>query len=121
MWIEDLRRDLAYACRSLRRTPAFTIAGVRVAQLRPSLLEIANGLVTLLEFIHGHIIGNWGIAIILLTMLVRHANATLNYTLFCFGYERRIALTTVSARVRSSPALVSPVDGSTRMSLRSSC
>jgi O-antigen/teichoic acid export membrane protein len=32
----------------------------------------------------------------LLTMLVRHANATLNYTLFCFGYERWIALTTVS-------------------------
>ncbi len=35
-------------------------------------------------------------ALILLTMLVRHANATLYYTLFCFGYERRIALTTVS-------------------------
>jgi O-antigen/teichoic acid export membrane protein len=29
-------------------------------------------------------------------MLLRHANATFNYTLFCFGYERRIALTTVS-------------------------
>jgi O-antigen/teichoic acid export membrane protein len=35
-------------------------------------------------------------ALILLTMLLRHANATLYYTLFCFGYERRIALTTVS-------------------------
>jgi O-antigen/teichoic acid export membrane protein len=35
-------------------------------------------------------------AMLLLSMLVRHANLTLVYTLFCFGYERRLALTSVA-------------------------
>ena len=34
-------------------------------------------------------------ALLLLSMLARHMNATLVYTLFCFGYERRLALTSV--------------------------
>ena len=29
-------------------------------------------------------------------MLVRHFNVTIVYTLFCFGYERRLALTTIA-------------------------
>ena len=35
-------------------------------------------------------------ALLLLAMLVRHLNLTLVYTLFCFGYERRLALTSVA-------------------------
>jgi O-antigen/teichoic acid export membrane protein len=35
-------------------------------------------------------------AMLLLSLLVRHANLTLVYTLFCFGYERRLALTSVA-------------------------
>ena len=35
-------------------------------------------------------------AILLLTMLVRHVNVTFVYTLFCFGHERRLALTPVA-------------------------
>lgn len=34
--------------------------------------------------------------LLLLAMLVRHLNLTLVYTLFCFGYERRLALTSVA-------------------------
>jgi O-antigen/teichoic acid export membrane protein len=32
----------------------------------------------------------------LVAMLLRHVNLTLVYTLFCFGYERRLALTTIA-------------------------
>jgi len=35
-------------------------------------------------------------ALLLLSMLMRHMNATLIYTLFCFGHERRLALTSVA-------------------------
>ena len=35
-------------------------------------------------------------ALLLVSMLLRHLNATLLYTLFCFGYERRLALTSVA-------------------------
>src|SRR5262245_28708048 len=35
-------------------------------------------------------------ALLLLAMLVRHLNLTMVYTLFCFGYERRLALTSVA-------------------------
>jgi O-antigen/teichoic acid export membrane protein len=34
-------------------------------------------------------------ALLLLSMLMRHVNSTLVYTLFCFGYERRLAVTSV--------------------------
>jgi O-antigen/teichoic acid export membrane protein len=39
--------------------------------------------------------GFWLTALILLSMLLRHWNLTVAYTLFCFGYERRICLTTL--------------------------
>jgi O-antigen/teichoic acid export membrane protein len=35
-------------------------------------------------------------ALLLLGMLMRHVNATLLYTLFCLGHERRLALTSVA-------------------------
>jgi O-antigen/teichoic acid export membrane protein len=35
-------------------------------------------------------------ALLLLSMLLRHMNSTLVYTLFCFGYERRLAVTSVA-------------------------
>lgn len=37
--------------------------------------------------------GFWLTALILLGMLLRHWNLTVAYTLFCFGYERRLCLT----------------------------
>ncbi|HEY9466641.1 MAG TPA: oligosaccharide flippase family protein [Vicinamibacterales bacterium] len=70
------------------------------------MLLLSGGIVTVVLAVNGSFVAWWvgetrfagqGLtALILFTMLVRHANATLNYTLFCFGYERRIALTTVS-------------------------
>lgn len=70
------------------------------------MLLLSGGIVSVVLAVNGSFVSWWvgetgfgGVgltALILLTMLVRHANATLNYTLFCFGYERRIALTTVS-------------------------
>jgi O-antigen/teichoic acid export membrane protein len=70
------------------------------------MLLLSGAIVTVVLAVNGSFVSWWvgearfgglGLtALILLTMLVRHANATLNYTLFCFGYERRIALTTVS-------------------------
>jgi len=35
-------------------------------------------------------------ALLLLSMLMRHMNSTLIYTLFCFGHERRLAVTSVA-------------------------
>jgi YidC/Oxa1 family membrane protein insertase len=57
--------ELAAAGHGLRR--ASYVGGL------PGIDAIANGLVTLLEFIHGRVIGNWGIAIILLTIFVKLA------------------------------------------------
>lgn len=37
----------------------------------PGVDSIAHGLVTLLGYIHDHVIGNWGLAIILLTLFVK--------------------------------------------------
>lgn len=37
--------------------------------------------------------GFWLTALILLSMLLRHWNLTVGYTLFCFGYERRLCIT----------------------------
>jgi O-antigen/teichoic acid export membrane protein len=40
--------------------------------------------------------GFWLTVLILSSMLLRHWNLTVGYALFCFGYERRICLTTLS-------------------------
>jgi O-antigen/teichoic acid export membrane protein len=45
-------------------------------------------------------------ALMLLTMLVRHLNLTLVYTLFCFGHERRLALTSVADGVTGVAAML---------------
>ncbi|PYS57918.1 MAG: hypothetical protein DMF74_24900 [Acidobacteria bacterium] len=37
--------------------------------------------------------GYWLTVLILLSMLLRHWNLTVGYTLFCFGYERRLCVT----------------------------
>jgi YidC/Oxa1 family membrane protein insertase len=55
--------ELAAAGHGLRR--ASYVGGL------PGIDSIADGLVALLEFIHGRVIGNWGIAIILLTIFVK--------------------------------------------------
>lgn len=70
------------------------------------MLLLSGGIVAVVLAVNGSFVSWWvgetrfggqGLTVLILfTMLVRHANATLNYTLFCFGYERRIALTTVS-------------------------
>lgn len=57
--------ELAAAGHGLRR--ASYVGGL------PGIDAIANGLVALLEFIHAHVIGNWGVAIILLTIFVKLA------------------------------------------------
>jgi O-antigen/teichoic acid export membrane protein len=45
-------------------------------------------------------------ALLLLAMLVRHLNLTLVYTLFCFGHERRLALTSVADGVLGIVAML---------------
>src|ERR1044071_4760308 len=44
--------------------------------------------------------------LILLEMLLRHWNTTAAYTIFCFGYERRLAITTLLAGVLSVCAAI---------------
>jgi O-antigen/teichoic acid export membrane protein len=39
--------------------------------------------------------GFWLTALLLLSMLLRHWSLTVGYTLFCFGYERRLCITAV--------------------------
>jgi O-antigen/teichoic acid export membrane protein len=45
-------------------------------------------------------------ALLLLSMLMRHMNSTLVYTLFCFGHERRLAVTSVADGVVSLMVMV---------------
>src|SRR5262245_46756117 len=50
--------------------------------------------------------GGQGLTLLLLAgMLVRHFNTTTIYTLFCFGNERRLALTTVAEGIVSTMAM----------------
>lgn len=56
-------QELALAGHSLRR--ASYVGGL------PGVDSIAHGLVGLLAYIHDHVIGNWGVAIILLTFFVK--------------------------------------------------
>jgi O-antigen/teichoic acid export membrane protein len=65
-------------------------------------------------------------ALLLLAMIVRHFNATLVYTLFCFGHERRLALTSVADGVAGLIAMLVLVPligwyGAVLGSLLSSC
>ncbi len=45
-------------------------------------------------------------SLLLLVMLVRHWNGSMGYSLFCFGYERRLALTAIGDGVLSLVAML---------------
>jgi O-antigen/teichoic acid export membrane protein len=70
------------------------------------MLLLSGVIVTVVLAVNGPFVSWWvgpdryaGIgltALLLLTMLVRHINSTLVYTLFCFGHERRLAVTSVA-------------------------
>jgi O-antigen/teichoic acid export membrane protein len=50
--------------------------------------------------------GFWLTVLILVSMLLRHWNLTVGYALFCFGYERRLCLTTLLDGLLSVGAVV---------------
>ncbi|HMF57371.1 MAG TPA: hypothetical protein VK619_13595, partial [Pyrinomonadaceae bacterium] len=50
--------------------------------------------------------GFWLTALILLSMLLRHWNLTIAYSLFCFGYERRLCFTALLDGLVSVAALL---------------
>ena len=50
--------------------------------------------------------GYWLTVLILLSMLLRHWNLTVGYTLFCFGYERRLCVTALLDGLLSVAAVV---------------
>jgi O-antigen/teichoic acid export membrane protein len=70
------------------------------------MLLLSGAIVAVVLAVNGSFVSWWvgesqfaGVALtalLLLAMLVRHLNLTLVYTLFCFGYERRLAITSVS-------------------------
>jgi O-antigen/teichoic acid export membrane protein len=73
------------------------------------MLFLSGAIVAIVLAINGGFVAWWvgesrfaGVeltALLLASMLMRHLNATLLYTLFCFGYERRLALTSVAEGV----------------------
>ena len=70
------------------------------------MLLLSGAIVCVVLAVNGPFVGWWvgearyaglGLtALLLLAMIVRHLNLTLVYTLFCFGHERRLALTSVA-------------------------
>jgi len=70
------------------------------------MLLASGGIVAVVLVVNGPFVSWWvgesrfgGLtltALILAGMLVRHVNTTIVYTLFCFGYERRLALTGIA-------------------------
>jgi O-antigen/teichoic acid export membrane protein len=73
------------------------------------MLFLSGAIVTIVLAINGGFVVWWvgesrfaGVeltALLLTGMLMRHVNATLIYTLFCFGHERRLAMTSVAEGV----------------------
>ena len=71
-----------------------------------AMLLLSGGIVAVVVAVNGPFVAWWvgesrfagmGITALLLTgMLLRHLNATATYTLFCFGNERRLALTSIA-------------------------
>jgi O-antigen/teichoic acid export membrane protein len=71
--------------------------------LGQAMLLISGGVVCVALTVNQPFVGRWVGAdqyggfsltlLLLLTMILRHWNSTLIYTLFCFGYERRLAIT----------------------------
>src|SRR5688572_1732448 len=70
------------------------------------MLLASGGIVAVVLVVNGPFVSWWvgesrfgGLALTALLvagMLVRHVNVTVVYTLFCFGYERRLALTSIA-------------------------
>jgi O-antigen/teichoic acid export membrane protein len=70
------------------------------------MLLASGGIVAVVLVVNGPFVSWWvgesrfgglGLTALLLAgMLVRHVNVTTVYTLFCFGYERRLALTSIA-------------------------
>jgi O-antigen/teichoic acid export membrane protein len=70
------------------------------------MLLASGGIVAVVLVVNGPFVSWWvgesrfgGLALtalLLAGMLVRHVNVTIVYTLFCFGYERRLALTSIA-------------------------
>lgn len=73
------------------------------------MLLLSGAIVTVVLAINGPFVSWWvgesrfagvGLTALLLgSMLLRHVNSTLLYTLFCFGHERRLAMTSVAEGV----------------------
>jgi len=73
--------------------------------LSQAMLLVSGGIVCLVLTVNQGFVGWWvGVeqyggytlsVLLLLNMLLRHWNTTAVYTIFCFGYERRISLTTL--------------------------
>jgi O-antigen/teichoic acid export membrane protein len=93
------------------------LSELRTAAPRERLFEVSRSMAQVMLFLSGAIVavvlavnqpfvawwvgesrfGGVGLtAMLLLGMLMRHVNLTLVYTLFCYGYERRLALTSVA-------------------------
>ena len=92
------------------------LSELRVSAARDHLFDVAKSMAQVMLLLSGGIVvtvlavnapfvswwvgpprfGGVGLtAVMLVTMLVRHVNVTFVYTMFCFGYERRLALTPV--------------------------
>jgi O-antigen/teichoic acid export membrane protein len=93
------------------------LSELRTAASRDRLFDVSRSMAQVMLFLSGGIVAvvlavnepfvGWWVgeerfggvgltAMLLFSMLVRHMNLTLVYTLFCFGYERRLALTSVA-------------------------
>jgi O-antigen/teichoic acid export membrane protein len=81
-----------------------------------AMLLLSGGIVVVVIAVNGSFVTWWvgeerfagmGITAILLAgMLARHLNATATYTLFCFGNERRLALTSIADGVVGTLAML---------------
>jgi O-antigen/teichoic acid export membrane protein len=81
-----------------------------------AMLLLSGGIVVVVMAVNGPFVEWWvgedrfagmGLtAILLLGMLARHLNATATYTLFCFGNERRLALTSIADGLCAAVAML---------------
>jgi O-antigen/teichoic acid export membrane protein len=93
------------------------LSELRTAASRERLFDVTRSMAQVMVFLSGGIVAvvlavnqpfvTWWMgearfggfaltAMLLFSMLLRHMNLTLVYTLFCFGYERRLAMTSVA-------------------------
>jgi O-antigen/teichoic acid export membrane protein len=106
------------------------LSELRTAAARERLFDVARSMAQVMLLLSGAIVSvvlavngpfvTWWVgearfaglgltALLLLAMLVRHLNLTLVYTLFCFGHERRLALTSVADGVTGLLAMLALV------------